>query len=259
MSDTPHIFGLSLLRASSADVEEHLERWLLQDEGPTTIATVNPEMLLQAHEDTAVYAALEACTVRLPDGVGVSVACAMTGQRWIPRHPGVDVFVDLCRQSAKHGLHVVVVGGWGSDPKRAADVLRAAFPGLRLSLYADVNILWEDGVWKQPPDLVSSLADLQPDVLAVALGGGGPNRQERWLATFAPAIPNLRVGIGIGGSLDMISGRIPRAPRPVRALGLEWAWRLAREPRRAGRIYRAVILFPWLVLLDRMRAHESSR
>jgi N-acetylglucosaminyldiphosphoundecaprenol N-acetyl-beta-D-mannosaminyltransferase len=88
---------------------------------------------------------------------------------------------------------------------------------------------------------------------AIVLVGLGSPKQERWIAEHAARLPSARIVIGIGGAFDMWAGRLRRAPTGLRRLGLEWAWRLALEPRRLPRIVRATVVFPFRALTERAR------
>jgi len=85
------------------------------------------------------------------------------------------------------------------------------------------------------------------------LAGYGAPRQDMWIYENLPKLPSIRVAAGVGGTFDFMSGTIKRAPKIFRSLGLEWLWRLLRQPWRIQRINRAVIIFPILVLLDRFK------
>lgn len=221
-----------------------------------TIATVNPEMLLAAKHHLGVQKALCSMTYLIPDGVGISIVARLLGYGVVHRHPGSDLFIDVCRSACQLKKRVVILGGWGTTTHRTVQVLKAAFPGLDIHGLSDMNIRVEDDSWDQPSDLLEMLSDLQPNVLAVALGGSD-HRQERWIADHAPRMKGLKLALGIGGTLDMIAGTKRRAPELMRRAGVEWLWRLMLEPQRIGRIARAVIIFPMMAVLDRMRRHES--
>jgi N-acetylglucosaminyldiphosphoundecaprenol N-acetyl-beta-D-mannosaminyltransferase len=87
----------------------------------------------------------------------------------------------------------------------------------------------------------------------IILAGYGAPRQDMWIYENLPKLPSIRVAAGVGGTFDFMSGTIKRAPKIFRSLGLEWLWRLLRQPWRIQRINRAVIIFPILVLLDRFK------
>jgi N-acetylglucosaminyldiphosphoundecaprenol N-acetyl-beta-D-mannosaminyltransferase len=93
--------------------------------------------------------------------------------------------------------------------------------------------------------VMARIRESLPDILFVAFGHG---KQEKWIAAALPSLPAVRVAMGVGGAFDFIAGRVKRAPKLMRLAGLEWLWRLIREPWRIRRIWTAVVVFPWLVL-----------
>jgi len=124
-------------------------------------------------------------------------------------------------------------------------------PGLRIAVAGAGLAIAEDGVVdpaEEDPDLTGAIAAGSPAIVFV---GFGAPKQERWIARNADAVPSARIFIGVGGSLDVWADELRRAPAALRKLGLEWAWRLALEPRRLPRMIRATVVFPLRVLLDR--------
>ncbi len=126
-----------------------------------------------------------------------------------------------------------------------ATVLRQRFPGVVLGGTYAGSPRPEDEATIQ-----ALIAAAQPDVLLVAYGAPA---QDLWIARNQPAL-RVPVAIGVGGSFDYLSGRVLRAPRWIRQLGLEWLFRLLRQPRRWKRIWTAVVIFPMAVLWDRWRS-----
>ncbi len=252
---SPSFFDIPLNRLTPAALQTRL-RDILDGADQHLVATPNPEMLLTASYDESVARTLRRFHLRIPDGVGLSIMSTLTRQGRLERFPGVDVFLDICKLAAARNMHVLLLGGWGSDGAVAGRVLEAAFPGLRVSTLGDMQIRFEDGLWEQPSDLMERIEALQPDIIGVALGGSHHDRQERWIVDHASRLPSIKLLMGIGGGVDMISGRTPRAPKWIRFVGGEWLWRLTHDPRRAGRIFNAVVRFPARVLLDRMQGRE---
>jgi N-acetylglucosaminyldiphosphoundecaprenol N-acetyl-beta-D-mannosaminyltransferase len=113
----------------------------------------------------------------------------------------------------------------------------------------------EDGIARsmaRPEDGEDETVDvIRSAAPTIVLVGLGAPKQERWIERHADAFPSVRIMIGVGGAFDMWAGSKRRAPRAFRALGLEWLWRLALEPRRLPRILRATVVFPVLALFDR--------
>ena len=108
----------------------------------------------------------------------------------------------------------------------------------------DGQVEWE-GNRLDPAELLIRLGlppreESEPDILFVAFGMG---KQEKWIYENLAKMPSVRIAMGVGGAFDYISGNVSRAPRLLRKFGLEWVYRLFKEPRRIGRIFNATIKF----------------
>lgn len=218
---------------------------LLQSERCHQLITANPEFVLAARQETMQHVAAEAALV-IPDGVGLLWAARRQGIKLPERITGVDLMQDLCAVAAVQGLPVFLLGGRGGVTLDAAARLRMDVPGLTVAAFAE-----EHAAEQLPLSLWSALDRVRPRILFVAYG---QPCQELWIYTHRDrlAAVGVRLAVGVGGALDFLAGRLPRAPRGMRALGLEWLWRLSLEPHRLPRALRAVCLFPLLVLRERV-------
>lgn len=249
----PFILGVRVDTLTPFELRDHLTQ-ALEGYEQRLIVTPNPEFLLEAQRDASFRNLLNQAYLSLPDGAGLAYALtALTGNTLFYRHPGVDtlwLLAELCVASAKT---LVLCGGGEGVAAEAAEAMRERHPTLEV-------IGVDPGIVKKSPDgtvlvdaaLRERLHRLDPAVLAVGLG---QNKQERFLAAILPDLPCVRIGIGIGGALDMIAGRTRRAPVWMQKRGLEWVWRWMLEPRRAARMMRATILFPvsvaWVTIRER--------
>lgn len=208
----------------------------------THIVTANPEILLQAHADTAYAELLRGAEFIVPDGIGLLVGARLLDQRIPERIPGIELLTEISQLAAGAGKGVFLLGGQFGIAPDAAKMLQKEVP--RLSIAAFVP---EHDAQDPPPELWTQLEKVHPTVLFVAYGAP---KQERWIAQHKQRLEDLgiRVAMGVGGAFDILSGRLPRAPRWMRAIGLEWLWRLWLEPRRLRRIFRATVMFPVIVI-----------
>lgn len=199
-------------------------------EPPALVVTLNPEMVMHAQRDPEFTALLEHAALLVPDGVGIVKALRRRGHPVQQRVTGIDLLRAYAPHAARLGHRIALCGAAPGVAARAAEELQAECPGLQV-------VASDSG--DPGPAVAERLAAAKPDVVCAAYGHG---RQERFLAEHLPGI-GAAVGIGVGGALDVLAGRVRRAPGVVQAAGFEWAWRLARQPHRIRR--QAVLPLYW--------------
>ena len=244
------LYNIPIDHVSTHQLDTLLRLWV-QDHAQRVIVTPNPEMLLAARKDPDFHYYLQASHLSLPDGVGLRYAtAALTDQRLSFRHTGVDTLLHLARVCEDHGKRLVLLGSRQDVARRAASELRRTYPDLDVIGINPGDLVITEETVSVDPDVLEELQGLRPAVLAVAFGAG---KQEQFIHQHLHVLPSVKIAIGIGGALDMLSGDLRRAPAWMRKAGLEWAWRVAREPSRAGRIWRAFVVFPSVVAYDSLR------
>ncbi len=191
------------------------------------VVTVNPEFVMHARRDAGFRAVLAGAEMALADGVGVVWAMRRAGCRLAGPVPGVDLVSELALICAARGWRPYLLGAGPGVAAEAARRLEAAVPGLRVAGSAPGSPRVEDDA------ATSALVEAsRADLLLVAYGHP---RQEFWIARNRGRL-RVPVAIGVGGAFDFLAGRVPRAPTAWRRAGLEWAYRLFREPWRARRM-----------------------
>ena len=219
--------------------------WILGrlDRGERTfVITANPEFVMLARRDASVLGIARMADLVVPDGTGVAVASTILG-RALPRVPGRLLVDALVPGFAERRTSLFLLGAAPGVAERAADALRERDPRLRVAgCYS--------GSPEHDADTVSRVRAVSPDVVLVAYG---MPKQERWIARNVAALPSVRLAIGVGGVFDQLAGVQKVPPAVVHRLGLEWLWRLAREPWRWRR-QRVLPLFAALVLWKRLVA-----
>ncbi len=211
----------------------------IADRSPRQICTTNPEFLMTARRDAAFREVLTDSDLNIPDGIGLLWAARRLGDRLPERVAGSDLVVAIAARAAREGWRLYLLGAAPGVAERAADVLRAAHPGLLVVGAESGSPRSEDA-----ERLIGPIVAARPDVLFVAYGAPA---QDKWIAAHRVRL-GVPVAIGVGGTLDFIAGQASRAPRWVQQLGLEWLYRFVRQPWRARRIAAAVIEFPLAVL-----------
>ncbi len=157
----------------------------------------------------------------LPDGAGVALLAKLSGHGHIPRITGIDMGHFLLGYCAKSHLNVYLLGGKRGVAERAAKKLVAEFPTLKI---CGVHHGYFDRTTSsyQNRDVVEQIRAAAPALLIVCMGNP---RQERWIIDNMASLPSVRLFMGLGGSLDVWSGDVRRAPLALRVLDLEWLWR----------------------------------
>ncbi len=202
---------------------------------PLLIVAVNPEKVVKAERDPDLRSFIAQAGLRIPDGVGLVIASRLRGGNLRTRVTGVDLFLALCERAAKTGWRVYLLGARPEVVSEAASELARRFPQIAIAG-------WRDGYFstEEAGSVAAEVAASRADLLFVALGSP---LQEDFLRRRG-AQTGARVLMGVGGSFDVLAGRVPRAPRLMRSVGLEWLYRLYREPWRIRRM-AALPIFLW--------------
>ncbi len=188
------------------------------------VVTLGVEMVMCAQRDTAFRAIVNAAALVVCDTIGLLVASRARGGPLRTRVTGVELIADLVARSAARGdVRLYLLGGSGDTAQCAARALLRRYPG---AIIAGAR----DGYFHDTDSAEVAAAIAASGANVVCAGLGSP-KQELWLARFAAAT-GCGAAIGVGGSLDVFAGNVRRAPRLIQAAGLEWAYRLIREPRR---------------------------
>lgn len=196
------------------------------------ICTPNPEMIMLARKDPALLRAVNGADMVLADGVGVLWASGRLGKPLPERVAGYDFLMTLLEKMTGS---VFLLGGKPGVAEKAAETIRARFPGVTVAGAMD-------GYFTDEGPVLEAIGAARPDLLLVCLG---MPKQELWMAAHRDCGACLMAGLG--GSLDVLAGTVKRAPAFWRERGLEWLYRLLRQPRRIKRqirlpLYAAAVL-----------------
>jgi len=235
------VLGVGFDRVDLAAAAERVLRRL--DAGDRTfVITANPEFVMLARGDAELARIARGAQLVVADGSGVVVASQLLGDR-LPRVPGRRLVDLVVPHLAQRRAPIFFLGAAPGVAERAAAELRRRAPGLVVAgVHAGSAEPQHDAL------AVARVRDSGAHVLLVAYG---MPKQERWIARNLPALPSVRLAIGVGGVFDQLAGIQKVPPEALHALGLEWLWRLAREPSRWRR-QRVLPLFALLVLRKRI-------
>ena len=198
---------------------------LVEGEGFHYAVTPNPEFILAARKDPAFRQALLDADLVLADGIGVVYSAKLLGQPLKGRAPGIEFAQRLVAWMAKNGKRLFLLGAKPGVAELAAANLKDKYPGL-------IVCGTHDGYFKEDEPVVEAIRQTAADVVFVCLGAP---KQEFWMVKNGPA-SGAHLMVGLGGSLDVFAGVVERAPEAFQKLGMEWLYRLMKEPKRIGRM-----------------------
>lgn len=196
-------------------------------------------MLVEAQQNDAFFRVLQQTSLNIPDGIGLILASHFLRKPIPERITGIDTMIDLVQHLS--GGSIFLLGAAPGVAERAAAVLVSMNPSITIAGTCSGSPRCDDA-----PAILAQINRAQPTILFVAFGAPA---QECWIAKHLSSMPSVRLAMGVGGAFDFLAGVQHRAPRMFQVLGLEWLWRLLAQPWRWKRIFRAVVVFPWKVLI----------
>jgi N-acetylglucosaminyldiphosphoundecaprenol N-acetyl-beta-D-mannosaminyltransferase len=264
------VLGVQVSEVTRNEALKKAEQFLFSNK-QHTIFTPNPEMVVKAQTDLCFKEVLNKGDLNLCDGAGLAWA-VRRGKGMVERITGVDFMLELCALAERNNKKIFLLGS-GKDyvVQKTAEYIHRTSPSLQIAgidkgleikeILNKKQVTSNNGTMKQlsgAPNLLINEQDnallikkinaTMPDILFVAFGMG---KQEKWIVENIARIPSVKIAMGIGGAFDYISETVPRAPLLLRNLGLEWAYRLVKEPKRFKRIWNATVVFSYLVFRNK--------
>ena len=202
---------------------------LLDTNGQHYICTPNPEIVMSANEDHELMGILRAADLVTPDGVGVVWASKYSSTKINERVSGYDLVLEIFERIKDTEHTVYMFGGAPGVAEKASQLMMQKYKGLKV-------VGCHDGYFdeKEERNIIAEIKRLQPSLLLVGLGSP---KQEKWIYNNL-RLTAAKLAIGIGGSFDVMSGNVKRAPKIFCKLGLEWFYRLVSQPTRFKRMLK---------------------
>lgn len=216
---------------------------------PHLVVTANSEMLVMANQDPLLYEIIQRADLVVPDGIGVIWASRLLNVSLPERVPGVELMQALLAESVNKKWRVFLLGAEQGIAEQAAAEISEVYPG--------INIVGTyHGYFKksEQQQVLNAVKAACPDILFIALG---VPKQEKWAAAHLASL-NVPVAIGVGGSFQIIAGTVNRAPLWMQRFGLEWFYRLLKQPKRIGRML-ALPRFALWIILERFSARGGEK
>lgn len=222
------ILGIPIDAYTYETLLDDIARWL--DSGTFHhVCTVNPEFIMIAQRNDAFFELLHRVDACLADGIGLIWASRILSSPLPARVTGTDAVDLIAERAAAAGWRVFLLGAADGIADKAAHILQARYPGLAIAgTYAGSPAPAEASF------IVERINNSQADILLVAYGAP---RQDLWIDEHRAAL-QVKLAMGIGGAFDFIAGIVPRAPHWMQRMGLEWLFRLYKQPWRWRRMLR---------------------
>ena len=240
MRDTITILGVPIDNITINQAGEISEELIKKSNKSCKIVVApNVEFIMIAQKDKEFADILKQASLATPDSIGVIIGARLQKKNFKQRIPGQSYFREIIKLSNEKGYSIYLLGGEVGTPEQVKDNLKKIYP--------NVNIVGtHHGFFdeKEEKQIVDEINMLKPNVLFVALGAP---KQEKWIKTHQHEL-KVDIAAGQGGTFDYETGKIKRAPIWIQKIGMEWLYRLFKEPKRIKRqivlpIYLLKILF----------------
>lgn len=231
------LFGVRVHAVSMDEAIRYILRFV-QESVPRQVVTADSSMVVMAQSDSGLRDIINRAHLVTPDSIGILWACRRRGIAMPERVSGVDIVARLAQVSAQTGLRLYFLGAQPGVADEAARRLRQLFPGVQI-------VGCHHGYFapEAEAEVVTQIREARPDVLCVAMG---IPKQEKWIDRYRHVL-GVPVSIGVGGTFDVLSGRVRRAPLCLQRMGMEWLWRVAHNPRKFSKVL-LLPRFAWMIL-----------
>lgn len=224
--ETIDILGVNITKLDMSLAFE-TAKGFFEDDGFHFIYTPNSEIVMSAYKNPEFCEVINAADMRTPDGIGLVYAAKILGTPLKERVAGFDLVMKLLEELPKLGKSVYFFGGAPGVADEAKAKLEVMFPGINVCGTANGYFDAE-----RETEIIEEINQKKPDLLLVCLGSP---KQEIWINSHKNEL-SCHLAMGVGGTLDVIAGKVQRAPKIFIKFGLEWLYRLIKQPTRIGRM-----------------------
>lgn len=243
---TVNLFGVPISKLSMDETVHYLAE-AIENKRPNQVITANPIMVMTALEQPDYLKVMKQADLIVPDGTGVVWAANYVGAPVKERVPGFDLLHCLLAFGEKQGWKVYLLGASAETIQTCYNNLKQQYPGIQFVGYHD-GFFGED----RNQEIIELVRQTEPDLLFV---GRSQDKQEPWIQQNREKL-NVPVMMGVGGSFDVISGKLKRAPAFFIKMRLEWFYRLLQEPWRYKRML-ALPKFALKVIREKEKVQKS--
>ena len=261
------VLGVKINPVSLPKAVSLIKNWVKSNK-QYQITTPNPEHIVLALNDYRFKEILNNSSLSIADGVGLVWALKLlqkgsflrAARMDLYKLSGVDLMAALCKLAAKNNWRVFLLGGKSDVAKKAAHNIKKQFSifnsQFSINYYAGAKDIKQESK-QEKQTAIKKINQFKPHLLFVSYGAPW---QEKWIYNNLKKL-NVKVAMGVGGAFDYLAGRVKRAPKPVRKIGIEWLWRLLYQPWRLKR-QLALLKFGYLVIrerIERISGHQGHQ
>jgi N-acetylglucosaminyldiphosphoundecaprenol N-acetyl-beta-D-mannosaminyltransferase len=236
MMDEIKILDIPIANINKEELLQKIDDHFQTPDGNLFFVTANPEIIMMTKSSNSYKEAITSADYILADGIGVLIASKILGSPLREKLPGYELMHDFLAYANYHGKTVYFFGAKPGVAEQAAKNAKNQYRGLKVAGFMD-------GYTNKGPLVANEIAETKPDFVFVAMGAP---LQERWIAKYRGLFPTS-VLIGVGGSLDVLSGNVKRAPKFWTNNNLEWLYRLLTQPTRAKRMMKIPVFLVHVV------------
>lgn len=233
--NTIEILGVKIHNITLQQALESIDSFV-KSKKSNLIVTLGTEMVMESQKDSIFRRLINSASLVLPDGGGLIWASRRLGTPLQKKVAGIDLLLSVCERSPQKRWKIFFLGGRPGVAELAERNIRAKFP--------DANIVGTYHGYFTPSEILPVLQSAKPDIL---FAGMGSPRQEFWLKENLEQL-KIPVGAGVGGSFDVLAGKLRRSPAWMIGLNLEWFFRFFQEPRRFRRILKIPLFMLYIYL-----------
>lgn len=233
MKDKIKIMGVEIDKITLDLATERVHSFLKGNK-TRVIYTPNTEIVMIAEKDEEFKNMLNESDLTIPDGIGLVYASRIKKKRLPERVAGYDLSIRILELANKEEYSVFLVGGKPGVAEEATENIKKIYPNIKIAGYHHGYFKGTHIGYKEHDEeniVIDKINQTNPDVLFV---GFGAPKQERWIHANKDKL-NCKVIIGNGGTVDVLAGRVKRAPMIYQNLGIEWLYRLVKNPKRIKR------------------------
>ncbi|GFR39188.1 N-acetylmannosaminyltransferase [Insulibacter thermoxylanivorax] len=240
--DVPFIklFDIPISAMGFIETANYMEH-MIERKRPQQVVTINPIMIMEGLKNPDFRRVLEEADLNVPDGAGVVWASKVVKRPVTERVAGIDLMLEMLARAERNRYRVFLLGADRDTIVLAVAKIRERYPNIEIVGYRNGYFQEE-----QDEEVIAQIREANPDLLFV---GRSLYTQEPWIAKYKDKL-QVPVMMGVGGSFDVIAGKLKRAPAVMQKMHLEWLYRLIQEPKRIGRM-TALPKFMWTVLRHR--------